>query len=87
MSSSSRAERVALIALPIVGAAAIVVGILITRSSPPMSFGWFAYAPLSDVTFAPGLAAQFWVGPGFVGVGIALLAGWAGFLLGRRRRG
>ena len=86
MSSASPATRVVLVALPIAGLVAIVVGILVARSTP-LSFGWSAYAPLTDATFVPGLAAQFWLGPGLVGLGIALLAGWVGFLLGRRRRG
>ncbi len=31
------------------------------------SFGWFAYAPLSDVTFSPGVGGNLWV----LGLGIA----------------
>src|SRR5665213_4309554 len=27
----------------------------------PAAFGWFAYAPLSDVTYSPGLGGDLWV--------------------------
>ena len=86
MSAASPAGRFALVVVPIAGVAALVAGILVLRSSP-LSFGWFAYAPLTDATFVPGPASPFWLGPALVGLGIALLAGWTGFLLGRRRRG
>lgn len=47
------------------------------------SYGWFAYAPLSDTTFAtsrtPSIA--LWVGISLVAAGLVTLA----FLLGRRR--
>lgn len=87
MSVPSRRRSVALVVVPLLGLAALVAGVVIQLSTP-VSFGWFAYAPLSEATFvAPGLLTQFGVGPILTGVGIALLAGWAGFLLGRRRRG
>lgn len=75
-----------LVIVPVLGAVALVAGALIWRSTP-VSVGWFAYAPLASETYMPGLLAQFWIGPLLCAVGIALLAGWAGFLLGRRRRG
>ncbi|HIY23604.1 MAG TPA: cbb3-type cytochrome c oxidase subunit I, partial [Candidatus Brachybacterium merdigallinarum] len=37
------------------------------------SFGWFAYAPLSDTTYSPGLGGDLWVfGLGFQGFGTIL---------------
>jgi hypothetical protein len=72
-----------LVIVPVLGAVALVAGAVVWLSTP-VSFGTFAYAPLRAETFFP---AQFWIGPSLCGIGIALLAGWAGFLLGRRRRG
>src|SRR5450756_79884 len=38
----------------------IVCGGFLTPGGPA-SFGWFAYAPLSDVTYSPGLGGDLWV--------------------------
>ena len=46
---------------------------------------WFAYAPLSDTTFAP-VIPNYWLPPALIGVGALLVGLGAGFLLGRRRR-
>lgn len=70
------------------GLALLAVGVAVLAANPFLtgaSFGWFAYAPLSSETFAP------WLGAGILGplalaaLGIALIAGWVGFRLGRRR--
>lgn len=65
----------------------ILVGAGVVMASQPVTFGWFAYAPLSDgvfMTFPPSLmptgAAVALV------AGTALVAGWVGFRLGRRPR-
>ena len=63
-----------------------LVGWALSRPISYASFGWFAYAPLSDTTFspvAPGLAVTF----GLLGVGALLIGLGGGFLLGRRRCG
>src|SRR6195952_5597143 len=41
------------------GAAVVVAGFLTPQGAA--SFGWFAYAPLSDTTFTPGLGGNLWV--------------------------
>lgn len=66
---------------------AVVSGILLAIPRPAASFGWYAYAPLSSTTFAPSGAD---VRQGFaIGTGAAsllLIAGSAGWWLGRRSR-
>ena len=68
-----------------VGVAAIVAGALLWRTTP-LSFGWFAYAPLTDATFAPGPPGTWLLAGALVVLGVALVAGWGGYLLGRRAR-
>lgn len=78
----------ALWSIPIFGAIALVAGmLLLAQPAPrPVGFGWFAYAPLSGTTFAPlQSAAPFpFLAVALVVVGAALIAGWAGYRLGRR---
>lgn len=50
-----------------------------------LSFGWFAYAPLSDVTYVPAVPTP-WLALVLSILGAAILAGWTGYLVGRRRR-
>jgi hypothetical protein len=56
---------------------------------PAVSFGWFAYAPLSGTAFPSGVVfldpTHWWaIAVGIVGL---VAAGWAaGFLAGRRAR-
>lgn len=70
-------------------AVAIVVaiaGLLLTVTGmlQPVSFGWFAYQPLSSATFYPGDAGVFVSRTAMIGVAvlilgvvtIAFLAGW-----------
>jgi heme/copper-type cytochrome/quinol oxidase subunit 1 len=72
------------ILVPVVGVALIVVGAVLLLQ--PVEFGWFAYAPLSDETFAAPWPTASHVAGFFVTIaGVAVLAGWVGFLLGRRR--
>ncbi|MUN62816.1 hypothetical protein GMA12_06630 [Kocuria sediminis] len=77
-----------LVVLASLGVVVVLGGALLVLLNPPeASFGWFAYAPLSDGTF-PAVA---WVTPqaaaGWTGVaaGLAVLAFCAGWLAGRRR--
>jgi heme/copper-type cytochrome/quinol oxidase subunit 1 len=68
------------------GAALLVIGIVLVTTQP-MSFGWTAYAPLTDVTFVPPFPTPaMWLGGILAVTGLALLAGWVGFRLGRRAR-
>ncbi|ACQ82293.1 hypothetical protein Bcav_4052 [Beutenbergia cavernae DSM 12333] len=50
----------------------------------PVSFGWTAYAPLSEQTFDPTLGGLY-VGAATAAVGLGLLGGVVGYTLGRRR--
>ncbi|MFE6968641.1 hypothetical protein [Isoptericola sp. NPDC057653] len=58
---------------------------VLTRPVGYASFGWFAYAPLSDTVFVPGSSRLMgmWV---LFGLGALLTGLGGGFLLGRRRR-
>ena len=71
--------------LPALGAAAVVAGLIVV-SEAPTSFGWFAYAPLSGATFSSTFISQplFITGIVLVMLGVADIAGWVGFRLGRR---
>ena len=74
--------------LPTIGGVAVAVGIglLVWSAAHPVSYGWFAYAPLSDTVFTPqtGFWASRW-GIGACGLGALVFAFWVGFLVGRRR--
>jgi heme/copper-type cytochrome/quinol oxidase subunit 1 len=72
--------------LAAIGAVLLVIGIVIVTTQP-VGFGWTAYAPLTDVTFTPPFPTPaMWIGGALAAVGLALLAGWVGFRLGRRAR-
>ena len=63
-----------------------VIGVLVFVLVPSTGGGWFAYAPLSDQAFVPGVSlgrAHLWgAAAGIVGL---VLTGWAaGYLTGRR---
>ena len=89
------ARRNHLAKLTWVGAAALVAGGVITiliGLSTPMgiaTFGWFAYQPLADATFAPGGAAVVLsrvtiAGWAILAVGLVALAFLAGWTVGRK---
>ena len=77
-----------LVLLAVLGGLMGLGGALLVLLHPPeASFGWFAYAPLTDETFPAGSwvspeAAAGWTG---VAAGLAVLAFCAGWLAGRRR--
>lgn len=57
--------------LTLFGSLIAVAGFLTPQGAA--SFGWFAYAPLSDTTFTPGLGGDLWVfGLGLSGFGTIL---------------
>ncbi|MGW2093564.1 hypothetical protein [Promicromonospora sukumoe] len=74
--------RAVLVVLLVVGLALLAAAVW--SGTRPVSYGWFAYAPLSDTTYVPnpGLA------PGttalLAGLGALLVGGAAGFVVGRR---
>jgi hypothetical protein len=65
----------------------VSVADLVRVGRPADSFGWYAYAPVSDTAFPSGMVfldpAHWWaIAFGIVGL---VAAGWAaGFLAGRR---
>ncbi len=71
--------------VPVVGTAALIEGAVLAARTDA-SFGWFAYAPLSAIAFFP-LSQDRLAGLILLGVGLVLIAGWAGFWLGRLSRG
>jgi len=74
----------------VAGLAALVVGVVVlaTAAAQPVSFGWFAYAPLSDTTFtAEGVhvfSTDSLVGAVIFVIGLLLLAAWLGYRKGVR---
>ncbi len=70
-----------------VGLIAVVAGVVVALTAPTSaSFGWFAYAPLADVTFVPPFTPwQLWIGQGLVLAG-AVVAAFAGGRLSAQRR-
>ncbi|WP_230855060.1 hypothetical protein [Arthrobacter terrae] len=78
------------IVVPALGLAAVAAGVVMAASAgESRSFGWFAYAPLSNTTFSS--AGLLYLGP-WTKTGIALaligslvLAFWSGYRAGTRR--
>ena len=76
--------------VPAAGLALIATGVIIGLTAPSaVSFGWFAYAPLSETTFSPADAlvmsrgvALAWA---LAALGALLIAFSAGWLLAVRR--
>jgi heme/copper-type cytochrome/quinol oxidase subunit 1 len=71
----------------VLGAVAAVIGlVLLLVPSGQASFGWFAYAPLSDTTFFPPgvqLSPHRQIGSALLPIGLLILAFGAGWLLGQ----
>ncbi|GAA4683958.1 aa3-type cytochrome oxidase subunit I [Frondihabitans cladoniiphilus] len=59
------------------GAIVVVAGFLTPQGAA--SFGWFAYAPLSDTTFTPGLGGNLWV-MGLALTGFSTILGGVNFI-------
>lgn len=90
-SGPSRQMRLSRFAVPLLGAVLLAAGaVFLSLPVRQEEFGWFAYAPLSQQTFAvPGLLvidAEKWAGVVLVGLGLLTLAFWSGVLAGRRTR-
>lgn len=66
----------------------ILVGVAVAIAvTQPVSFGWFAYAPLSNSSYVPTLSPVVAMPSGAAAmliVGLVLIAAWVGFRLGRR---
>ena len=72
----------------VLGALAAVIGlVLFLLPSGQATFGWFAYAPLSNTTFFPPgvlLSPHGQIGIVLFLTGLAILAFGAGWMLGQR---
>jgi len=83
--------RVLAAVVPLIGLAAVLVGCIVAWSSNAnASFGWFAYAPLSNEKFS-GSGIAFvtegtQIGLAVAVVGLLVLAFWAGHTIGKRAR-
>lgn len=77
--------------VPLTAVAAVVVGLVVVLQSAarPATFGWFAYAPLSDETGTLEgmhvLSTAGVVGAIVLVLGLVVLAFWAGLRWGGRR--
>lgn len=70
--------------MAVLGLALIVGGVVVVASTPPVSFGWFAYAPESDTVLLPTpVPPSLLIGQLLVALGTAFLVGVAGWLFGR----
>lgn len=71
--------------LLVLGLIGMIVGVILLTRPTPASFGWTAYAPLTNTTYVPRfVTGTFVLGALVLVLGLALTAGWVGFALGRR---
>ncbi|GIG39230.1 hypothetical protein Cph01nite_09920 [Cellulomonas phragmiteti] len=72
------------------GLVLVVVGVTVLLTNRgDESLGWFAYAPLAEATYSPGLvvtSTHLWAAGAAV-VGLVATSGAVGFIVGRRDRG
>lgn len=77
------------VSIVILGSVTAVIGlVLFLLPSGSASFGWFAYAPLSNTAFFPSgvlLTPRSQIGIVLLVIGLALLAFGAGWALGQRQ--
>jgi len=90
-SGPPRRPRPARLVVPLAAVALLAVGaVLLSMPVRQESFGWFAYAPLSQQTFATQgmliMDSEKWAGVVLAGLGLVTLAFWSGYRAGRRPR-
>ncbi|TWX40805.1 hypothetical protein ES689_05135 [Frigoribacterium sp. ACAM 257] len=74
----------------VAGLAALVLGVVVLAiaAAQPVSFGWFAYAPLSETTFAAEGVRVFstasLAGAVITVISLLVLAAWLGYRQGVR---
>ncbi|MCD4852527.1 hypothetical protein LN996_17055 [Arthrobacter sp. AK01] len=82
-------RRVSAVVVPLLGLIAVIVGVVLAWSNLETNVGWFAYAPLSNEVFVGDngsfISKETQLGLGIAGIGLLLLAFWAGLAMGRRR--
>lgn len=85
----SRAKRIRAVALAAALVLVLLAGLVLVLLPSTETYGWFAYAPLSQQYFMPDglvfLGARARVGIALIVVALLGVAFWAGFWLGRRR--
>jgi heme/copper-type cytochrome/quinol oxidase subunit 1 len=86
---SSRVKRIRAAALAAVVVLLLLAGLVLVLLPSTETYGWFAYAPLSQQYFMPEglvfLGARARVGIALIVVALLAAAFWAGFWLGQRR--
>ncbi|WP_369745096.1 hypothetical protein [Paenarthrobacter sp. AMU7] len=82
------ARKLAAAVVPLLGLIAVVVGVIVAWNGMSDQIGWFAYAPLSDSVFVGDngsfVSKGTQLGLAVAGVGLLVLAFWAGLAVGRR---
>ncbi|MFK0039619.1 hypothetical protein ACIQTW_07230 [Paenarthrobacter sp. NPDC090517] len=82
-------RRVSAVVVPLLGLIAVIVGLIVAWTNQSTSFGWFAYAPLSETVFIGNGGAMVsqgtQIGLAVTVVGLLVLAFRAGLAIGRRR--
>ncbi len=88
-STPKSGRRVSAVVVPLLGLLAVFVGVVLAWSNLETNVGWFAYAPLSNEVFVGDngsfISKETQLGLGIAGIGLLLLAFWAGLAMGRRR--
>ncbi|ASN21548.1 hypothetical protein [Arthrobacter sp. YN] len=82
------ARRLAAVVVPLLGLIAVIAGVVVAWSNLETNVGWFAYAPLSNEVFVGDngsfVSKGTQLGLAVAGVGLLVLAFWAGLAIGRR---
>ncbi|MFH8250668.1 hypothetical protein ACH3VR_09920 [Microbacterium sp. B2969] len=89
MAAESRQARLAMRTVVVASTLLVVVGLAVALTvEQRASFGWFAYAPLSQTVFVPGLGVwpQTVWGLILAGIGLVGLGFGVGWLVATRRR-
>jgi heme/copper-type cytochrome/quinol oxidase subunit 1 len=88
-STPQPARKLAAVVVPLLGLIAVIVGVVLAWTNLDTNVGWFAYAPLSNEVFVGDngsfVSRETQLGVGIAGVGLLVLAFWAGLAVGRRR--
>jgi heme/copper-type cytochrome/quinol oxidase subunit 1 len=83
------ARKVAAVVVPLLGLIAVIVGVIVAWPNQQQQVGWFAYAPLSDTMFMGDngsfVSRKTQLGVCIAGVGLLVLAFWAGLRIGQDR--
>lgn len=85
-----RPARISAAILPVAGLAAVLVGCFVAWSYANATFGWFAYAPLSNEVFTGNgiafVSQGTQIGLAVAVTGLLVLAFWAGYRIGKNAK-